>query len=533
VHATKGGYADGAYGSRGSDARAVTLPFIGAIGLPLLNGQHVLNADILLWKHASISGVVTDERGEPMVGILVRPLKRTIVSGRPRFVGTGRWHGMTDDRGMYRVSDLPPGHYVVSVESAQATLPVALLAEYFDGASKPGQIQAMEVSRLGSSRNQQFGDHVLTTFSGLPIPLVSGETGRLSVYPTTYAPGVWSIADATVISLAAGEDRPGISLPIRPVPSVRVSGRLVGPAGPLGRRPLRLIPATTGDLVRASPYNFATTTSDASGQFTFLGIPTGAHTLRVDTEPNLEGAQPAMREMLWASQPIVVGNADISDLVVTLRQAIPVNGRVVLVPAPGSQASTALLPALDVNVSFPQDLGAVDTARTQANTKGEFSTALLGGSYYVTAQLPAGWFVKSVVVNDRTIGDLSFDATGESLNITIIGTNAPSRVSVTVRDGEGAPPRSVRAFLFPADRSAWTGYGPATRRLQVLGGNLAFGFIFEGMPAGDYLVAAARDDLTADWPDPRLLEILSRFATRVSVIDGQQQSLDVRLSQIR
>jgi hypothetical protein len=57
--------------------------------------------------------------------------------------------------------------------------------------------------------------------------------------------------------------------------------------------------------------------------------------------------------------------------------------------------------------------------------------------------------------------------------------------------------------------------------------------LFEGMTAGDYLIAAAREEATAAWPDPLLLEILSRSATRVTVLDGQQQAVQVRLSVIR
>lgn len=531
VHASKVGYADGAYGVR----RPPTFnsPNPGLVDLRLVGGQNVLDADIFLWKHASISGIVTDERGEPMAGIMVRPLQRTIVSGRPRFVGTLQWSTITDDRGMYRVSAMPPGHYVVSIEATQATLPAAVLAEQFDGpggAARPGTLfdVSPELGQPGSSRNQRFGDHVLVTFHALPIPLVSLDGDRLSVYQTTYAPGVSSIGDAAVISLTAGEDRAGVSMQMRPLPAVRVSGRLVGPSGPLARHALRLTPATTGDLVPYSPFSSATTMSDAAGKFTFLGVPPGPHLLKIEVLP--EGGPTAMRDLLWASQTVVAGNTDINDLVVTLRPAIPVNGRVILVPAPGTQAPGATPPALDVTVSLPQDLGPVAAYGARASTKGEFSTGLPGGAYHVNAQLPAGWFVKSIVVNDRTLGDSAFDAAGESLSITITATNAASRLTVTLRDGGD---RSVRTFLFPADRSAWTGYGPATRRVQAVGGTPSMVQIFEGMPAGEYLVAAARDEFTADWPDPRLLEILSRFATRVTVREAQQQSVDIGVSVIR
>ena len=85
-----------------------------------------------MWKHGVIAGTVVDEAGEPVVGVAVRALIKDVVAGRTRYgnmevipelVPTAT----TDDRGMFRLSQLMPGTYVVLVPSTQTTVPAAFL----------------------------------------------------------------------------------------------------------------------------------------------------------------------------------------------------------------------------------------------------------------------------------------------------------------------------------------------------------------------------------------------------------------------
>ena len=59
------------------------------------------------------------------------------------------------------------------------------------------------------------------------------------------------------------------------------------------------------------------------------------------------------------------------------------------------------------------------------------------------------------------------------------------------------------------------------------------GYTFAGLPAGDYFIVAVREEHAIEWLDPKFLDLLSRFATRVTVFEGQSQSVDVRLSLVR
>ncbi len=70
-----------------------------------------------LVKGGVITGRVTDELGEPMVGVRVRPHRlRDLEGGMPRSPEmSGAGGGLTDDRGIYRLYGLAPGVYVVSL----------------------------------------------------------------------------------------------------------------------------------------------------------------------------------------------------------------------------------------------------------------------------------------------------------------------------------------------------------------------------------------------------------------------------------
>ena len=85
------------------------------------------NVTITLIKGGVITGRVTDEFGEPMVGARVTAFRVRTLEGRPDLdsnvmdvSGAGR---ETDDRGVYRIFGLEPGIYVVSLNGLPFSAP--------------------------------------------------------------------------------------------------------------------------------------------------------------------------------------------------------------------------------------------------------------------------------------------------------------------------------------------------------------------------------------------------------------------------
>src|SRR5262249_2441819 len=112
------------------------------------------------------------------------------------------------------------------------------------------------------------------------------EQGRMQVYPFTYYPSATQLGNATTIALEAGQERSGLELQVRLVPAVRVSRHLAGPDGPASIVGVHLVPQAATDVVDESAIETATTVTNASGDFTFLGVPAGQYTLKIARVPN-------------------------------------------------------------------------------------------------------------------------------------------------------------------------------------------------------------------------------------------------------
>ena len=84
----------------------------GAI-LTLADGQNMNDLLFRLRRLAVVTGKVTDKDGEPIVGMDVTAVDRSSLRGnaKPKLSRTN----YTDDRGVYRIFDIPPGKYIVLV----------------------------------------------------------------------------------------------------------------------------------------------------------------------------------------------------------------------------------------------------------------------------------------------------------------------------------------------------------------------------------------------------------------------------------
>ena len=109
--ASKIGYFDGKYGW-GNAAALVELK----------SGEWLRDLTIRLARPAVITGVVRDERGQPIVGGYVRAVARVRAAGSPQ-LAVGR-AVRTDDRGVYRIPDLVPGSYYLQFVAVQAAFPI-------------------------------------------------------------------------------------------------------------------------------------------------------------------------------------------------------------------------------------------------------------------------------------------------------------------------------------------------------------------------------------------------------------------------
>jgi hypothetical protein len=565
--AIKFGYADGAYGARRPNRDADPTPFV------LGDDERRGDVTIRLWKHAAIGGTVLDEFGEPAVGVNVRAFPRVFIAGRPRLGAAGAGYGRTDDRGIYRISQLVAGDYVVAIVRSEETTPLSI-ATQAEELSRSGDREAqmamfedlqragLSMSRLGGPGTMRVGSFVY----GLESPRVTVRDGRLFIYPSQYYGGTSQISTTRPITLRSGQEVTGIDFAMRPVPTVRVSGQVTDQNGPVGNLPIQLTKADGGDfeIDRMKPASRAI--SDGNGRFTLLGVTPGEHVLRALKIPAGEGSFGIVeafsvgdsngtvistpREFFTAPPPapkaptyfattsVGVSDRDVDDVALVVHTGIRLSGTVEFagaLPQPPEAQVTRVRIMLE-----PREGGMLDwefelTGKVTADRKFE-TVELPPGAYLLRVQnLPEGWSLESAMAGGRDISDTAVEISDKPLASTIVRlSDKATSLTGTVRVGTSTDQLDEATVLaFPTDRGRWVDYGKQPRRLRQADVSKSGAYTLGGLPPGDYFIAAVRDDFLSDWHDPAFLEKVLALATRVTIGPGDQKSQALVMGHIR
>lgn len=533
MSATAPAYVAGTFGQLRSQGPGQTLE--------LGDGEKLGGVTIKLWRNGSISGVVRDDNGEPAVGVNIECFRRVFTGGQKRFVATGSAI-FTDDRGLYRVANQPPGDYICGNALNPSTVPASVAAA--SAASLEAGTPTEAIRRItnsgGLSNNSglRVGDLIYSTGTGStrgPVAPPPDASGRMTAYGPQYYGGATTSAQASIISLKAGEDRTGIDIQLKLVPAVRLSGRLIGPDGPVTFFGLSLLPASGNDMVSEGQAIFSRTTSDPAGTFTFLGIPAGEYVLKGRLYPRpAAGGNPAAaldEPTLWIATPITVGTADMTNLAMTVRAGIRVTGRVEFAGT-RPQPAAADLQRIGVRMQTAEGRTSSPIAldgRVLADST--FKTAGYPAGRYIANVLPntvpAGWSVKSIVVNGRDVSVEPIELSNTDITgMVVTFTDSTTTLTGTVTGANG-PDSTAEVVVFPADSLAWKEIGAVARRSRVERVTRAGVFSIAGLPAGEYFVAAVAGTLPGDRQDPALLTTLAKDAMRVTLADGGSATVQV------
>jgi len=556
--ATKSGYTAGAYGRLRPGG--ATRP------LQLDDGEKVPDATIRLFKLGSISGTVSDDAGEPVVSTMIRVYRRTLLSGRRVLTPSGG-QVATDDRGMYRIANLPPGEYVI----VAPVVPVTVPAGSQGAVNRPNlQSTAMNLSfgqPLPGVGGQAIGPDarfLLQRANGISgdIAAAPDASGRIVGFSTVYYPNAPTVSGAQIIPIASGEERTGIDLALRRVPTVAISGLITGsPDGAAADYAVRLIATDTGDIMQEP--ESAVAMSDASGVFMFLGVPSGQYVVQVVRIPRrqpspeilamtrgegpgavqlsqiqaMQAAQQAQEPLLWASVPVSVSDTDVHGLALTLREGLTVSGKLEFSgsrPRPDvqrlAQSQIMIEPADGRQLEYDQG----PPSRVQSD--GRFTTTgRLPGRYFIRpGGVAGGWSLQSITANGIDVTDSPIDLSTSSVsNVVITFTDLTQDLRGTVTGiPQGAEPPGV--VVFPADSNAWKNFGVNPTRMRMTrasgpGGQFGTG----SLPPGDYYMVAIPDEYSGEWQDPAYLELLARAATRFSLTPGERKTLDITVQDIK
>jgi protocatechuate 3,4-dioxygenase beta subunit len=554
--ATKPGYVDGAYGR--------LRPAGTSQSIDLDDGERRGDLKVRVFRYAAISGTVTDETGEPVVGVSVRAFRRNLVAGRRLLSPTGL-AATTDDRGVYRLGTLAPGEYVVGAPVVQTSTPANFA---LNGGIPPDLLSTLSTPGGGFSINTggtpvtPDAKFVLQNSGRTITP--PGPNARMMVYGSQYYPNATTTQQATPIVVKSGEERSGVDLSLRLVPALNISGRLVGPDGPAVNWGVHLVPGDTSDL--SGDPDVATSITDADGTFMFLAIPAGQYLMQTVRVPRPQpgpgstlvfqsagGAsvstfssslstnggpvpQPLPTDpTLWTVMPITLANDDVWDVTLSLHAGYRVSGRVEF-------SGAAQKPTPDRMSSIPIVLEPADAKQKMSSVpgrvdpSGNFTTVeLLPGKYLVrVGGAPSGWTFKSAMLGGVDVAETPIDLSEHDIqNVVVSFNDTPTNLSGVVRSSEGGADDAAAVVVFPADSKSWMDYGLNPRRVRLSRTSKTGAYQFGALPAGDYYVAAFSEEFAGEWQDPRFLDQLSRAGAHLTINDGEKRTQDLTRLNVR
>lgn len=469
IVASKGGFITLQYGQR--------RPSEPGTPVDLAAGQTLEKLVVGLPRGSVITGRIADEFGEPLTGAQVRVLRYGYAAGARRLIPAGQ-SDRTDDQGTFRVFGLPPGDYIVS-----ATL---------------NEDRAMFRPRGGGADDD-------TTPTG---------------YAPTYFPGTTNAGDAQHVTVGLGQEVSGIGFGLALMPLAKVTGRVVGMQGfELGG----MVMALPDDMVRQAMNQPRGAPVSADGTFELRGLAPGRYLLSVGGGGRRGDEMPAGRV------PIMVSGVDLSGVTIALVPPAVIRG-VVQTDTGAVGLRTSQL-RISFNAAQPTGLDMLRSRAGTVNDNFTFQIASSGEPGYLRVSPPSGWYLKSIqrAGQDLTDTPLTLDAGSELTGVRVTLTQTRTTVSGAVRDDRGTAVLDAAVVVFPDDDRQWT---YQSRFIKTARPDTNGRFEIIGLPpSAAYRVVAVQGLEDGQATDPTFLATLRDRSERLTLVDGEAKSLDLRLRQ--
>jgi hypothetical protein len=482
--ARRAGYLDQAYGNSPEwQFRSDTREF-------LVSAGETFQAPIRMLREGTISGRIYDTKRAPLsnvrmsLGVLQRrPWGPAMLRSPQSISDPNLFTILTNDRGEYRMTGIPPGDYYVS---AAETVTI------------DGRLQTNNLAR-------------------------------------TFYPGFRSPERSIPVKVAAGTEISAIDFSLEPVSSLKVSGRIVnsllsgGQEGMdysytylLAPRDARIIDAT-GTANTSLPDHATSPT-----EFEFWNVASGLYDLYVAYRPPQD---PRVGDVYYMGRSVIeVTDRDVSGLTVTIESGVDIPGRFVLDDAartivPDVRSLSVFFQSMN---SMPQwyspALGRASTV--QADGTFVLSHAIAGRYSLITAMNPnLNLYVSSARLGTRDITNQVFEVDGNSTGPLVVEVSGlAGRLEGTVTDLDNRPVSRGRVLLVPSltvlDLTAYkTVFTDADGRFTVA-----------GIRPGSYSAYAFAQIPEGAWFDPQFMAPYATSATPIDVSRGSQIRRDLKIS---
>lgn len=465
--------------------RVGSLSTIAATGLSVGRGESV-TADLRLARGAVVTGVVTDPDGRPEEGILMTASSYRFLPGAPerRLFAASRGIFTTDDRGVYRIFGLPAGEYVISAQR--------------------GAGNAQQAIRQSSTDSR---------------PVIAAPV---------YFPSTTDLAAATRLTLAQGEERRGIDVQMRYVPTATIAGMAASPPGSSSGR----VSLTRRTGQPGAIETVAVTLMHPDGGFTISGIVPGHYTVYAiaETAPGV-GTDPADGTWSSGSIDVDVDGEDVVGITIPTSATLTLKGTLVFEggSAPAARFGRMTVPIAPIGGGYGTPgphFRPLDDSHFEVS-------GVIPGPYRITGTTAPGirtplgsWWVKSVVIGGREALDGAIEIRRSTDAIVVTLAEQASTVSGVARDAHGVPVPGAYVVIFGADHASWFFN---SRRVAGDRTDPRGHYTIRNLPPGEYRATVALDLEPGEWFDPQVLQQLLAAAVPVTVFGAEAQTLDLIL----
>lgn len=483
ITASRTGYLTGAHGQRRPSGAATIVT--------VNTGQWIGALDVRLWKPGVITGDVRDAHGDPAVGVTVRAYRHERDAGHVTLREAAV--SLTDDRGQYRLASLVPGDHLVGISSLTS-----------------------DVSQPPPAVDPASDD----------VRLDEPTYPPAHVFPPQYYPSTEQVAGAARVPVQAGREYFGVSFLLPSTPAFTVSGRLeTSTPTDVGsiQVPLLLTRPSDPTITEHRTHRvLAVTTTDAEGRFTFSQVPSGRFEIEAAATGTTDGTY-------WAKEAVTVTNTAVTNVIVTMRSGLDVQGRLRVV----SRDRRVTPPLGRVVITFQPlfDAPGVGEVSATIDETGTFRTgpSLTPGPYLVRVAVPPGFMLRAVMSGGLDVADHPLDLSSGFAATDLEVTLTDQRTSVlgTVR-GEGPfgdPTATV--LLFPPD-AGFGQRGGGARRFRSVRTTREGTFTIRDLPPGAYLAVAVDDADVEGWQEPARLQHWRTRAIPLSIREGEAKVIELR-----
>jgi 5-hydroxyisourate hydrolase-like protein (transthyretin family) len=416
----------------------------------------------------TISGRIRDSlTGRPLAGISVALLRRDYSSTGQETLQSDVTV-QTNDLGEYRMYWVKPGRYYVAA----------------DGTGRPSSFNSNAV-------------HIKYGFS--------------------FYPGGDDIERATVVDIQSAGDVTGIDFTLVRPASYRIRGRVVDSR--TQQPPPRVSVGLESWNVHGTSYSSGTNYNAGTGTFEIADVIPG--TYKISARLNGENA-----ENLNASNVVVIGNSDVTGLLLSLGESARISGRIAVngeLPAGSTLSSIGVGITLIPVRSLAVRQGSINPPDARATADGTFTLKdIPEGDFRIsTYWLPAGFYLKEARLDGNDVlGKAVSFSRGRDLEIVL--SDDGGQLDGIVKSEALQPASSARVVLVPEARENIELY-------KAVYANKDGRFTLSGIAPGSYKLFAWDSLEGHDYFDPEVLKRFEEKGIPLRVTNSSKQTQDLEL----